>query len=156
MIYIFVSSEIISCMNQRTFFWGMLVICLSLLACQPSGTPNLLSELNSCDSAVVMYYKSPGNPRFFQMVKVYDSNLLRTLADNANQFAQTGIKDCVSEGKIYYYGDKGEVYVLYFTSSCSRLSFINTGEKYSVRLHSRSKSILDSLQAYAYEPLRSN
>lgn len=142
-------------MNQRTFFWGMLVLCLSLLACQPSGTPNLLSELNSCDSAVVMYYKTPGNPRFFQMVKVYKSELLNSLATNANQPALTGLNDCTSEGKMYYYGDRGEVYVLYFatTDSCKRLSFIKTGEKYGVKLTPRNATILDSLKKFSYEPV---
>ena len=142
-------------MNQRTFFWGMLVLCLSLLACQPSGTPNLLSELNSCDSAVVMYYKTPGNPRFFQMVKVYKPELLNSLAANANQPALIGLNDCTSEGKMYYYGDRGEVYVLYFaaTDSCKRLSFIKTGEKYGVKLTPRNAIILDSLKKFSYEPV---
>lgn len=142
-------------MNQHTFFWGMLVLCLSLLACQPSGTPNLLSELNSCDSAVVMYYKTPGNPRFFQMVKVYKPELLSSLATNANQPALTGLNDCTSEGKMYYYGDRGEVYVLYFaaTDSCKRLSFIKTGEKYGVKLTPRNAIILDSLKKFSYEPV---
>ena len=142
-------------MNQRTFFWGMLVLCLSLLACQPSGTPNLLTELNSCDSAVVIYYKTPGNPRFFQMVKVYKPELLSSLATNANQPARSGLKDCTSEGKIYYYGDREEVLVLYFTvaDSCKRLSFIKTGEKYGVKMTSRNAAILDSLKKFSYEPV---
>ena len=142
-------------MNQHTFFWGMLVLCLSLLACQPSGTPNLLTELNSCDSAVVIYYKTPGNPRFFQMVKVYKPELLSSLATNANQPALTGLNDCTSEGKMYYYGDRGEVYVLYFaaTDSCKRLSFIKTGEKYGVKLTPRNAIILDSLKKFSYEPV---
>ena len=142
-------------MNQHTFFWGMLVLCLSLLACQPSGTPNLLTEQNSCDSAVVIYYKTPGNPRFFQMVKVYKPELLSSLATNANQPARSGLKDCTSEGKIYYYGDREEVLVLYFTvaDSCKRLSFIKTGEKYGVKMTSRNAAILDSLKKFSYEPV---
>ena len=139
-------------MRQNLLILFLSIAILTILSCQSLGKPNRMSELSACDSAIVMYYNTPGNSRFFKMVKVYDTSILRTLADNANQLAQTGIEDCVSEGKIYYYGDKGEVYVLYFTSSCSRLHFIKTGEKYSVRLHSRSKTILDSLQAYAYEP----
>lgn len=142
-------------MKSYTFFWVVMPVLFLLIACQPSGTPNLLSELNSCDSAVVMYYKTPGNPRFFQMVKVYKPELLSSLATNANQPALTGLNDCTSEGKMYYYGDRGEVYVLYFatTDSCKRLSFIKTGEKYGVKLTPRNAIILDSLKKFSYEPV---
>lgn len=142
-------------MKLYTFFWVVMPVLFLLIACQPSGTPNLLSELNSCDSAVVMYYKTPGNPRFFQMVKVYKPELLSSLATNANQPALTGLNDCTSEGKMYYYGDRGEVYVLYFatTDSCKRLSFIKTGEKYGVKLTPRNATILDSLKKFSYEPV---
>ena len=166
-------------MSLRTFFYVMLFVCFSLVACQssdspnsienqksavkpafaeahsPDGTPNLLTELRDCDSAVVMYYKKPGNPRFFQMVKVYKPELLSSLAANANQPALAGLNECTSEGKIYYYGDRGEVLVLYFTvaDSCNRLSFIKTGEKYGVKLSPRNTKILDSLKAFSYEPV---
>lgn len=142
-------------MKSYTFFWVVMPVLFLLIACQPSGTPNLLSELNSCDSAVVMYYKTPGNPRFFQIVKVYKPELLNSLATNANQPALTGLNDCTSEGKMYYYGDRGEVYVLYFatTDSCKRLSFIKTGEKYGVKLTPRNATILDSLKKFSYEPV---
>ena len=142
-------------MKSYTFFWVVVPVLFLLIACQPSGTPNLLTELNSCDSAVVMYYKTPGNPRFFQMVKVYKPELLSSLATNANQPALTGLNDCTSEGKMYYYGDRGEVYVLYFatTDSCKRLSFIKTGEKYGVKLTPRNATILDSLKKFSYEPV---
>jgi len=166
-------------MRLHTFFYVMLFVCLSLVACQSSdnpnsienqksavkpafaetppsvGSPNLLTELRDCDSAVVMYYKTPGNPRFFQMVKLYNVTLLSSLATNANQPALKGLKDCTSEGKIYYYGDRGEVLVLYFTAadSCKRLSFIKTGEKYGVELSPRNVTILDSLKAFSYEPV---
>jgi hypothetical protein len=114
----------------------------------------MISELNACDSAVIMYYKTPGNPRFFQMVKVYDVSLLKAFADNANKSALAGEADCTTQGKIYYYGDRGEVFVLYFANSdtCKRLSFIKTGEKYGLELSPRSRQILDSLKAFSYEP----
>ena len=166
-------------MNLRTFFYVIISVSFSLVACQSSdranstenqtstvkpeltttsqsaGTPNLLTELSDCDSAVVMYYKTPGNPRFFQMVKVYDAELLRSLASNANLPALKTGKDCMSEGKIYYYGDRGEVFVLYFAAadSCKRLSFIKTGEKYGASLTPRTATILDSLKNFSFEPV---
>ncbi len=142
-------------MESRIFYWSVVSILFLLMACQPAGTPNLLPELNTCDSAVVMYYKTPGNPRFFQMVKVYDKDLLGSLANNANQPVRAGLQDCTTQGKIYYYGDRGEVFVLYFTDtdSCNRLSFIKTGEKYGVKLDPRNAKVLDSLKAFSYEPV---
>ncbi len=129
-------------------------VVLTLFSCKPSGTPNMMTELIVCDSAVIMYYKTPGNPRFFQMVKLYDVSLLKTFADNANKNALAGEADCTTQGKIYYYGDRGEVFVLYFTSTdtCNRLSFIKTGEKYGLELSPRGRKILDSLKAFSYEP----
>jgi hypothetical protein len=141
-------------MKLRIFFLLITAIVLTLLSCQPSGTPSMISELNACDSAVIMYYKTPGNPRFFQMVKVYDVSLLKTFAGNANANALPSQDDCTTQGKIYYYGDRGEVFVLYFANSdtCKRLSFIKTGEKYGLELSPRSRQILDSLKAFSYEP----
>ncbi|MBM3915279.1 MAG: hypothetical protein FJ348_04465 [Sphingomonadales bacterium] len=142
-------------MKLRILFGVMISFVLSLLSCQAPGTPNMLTELSACDSAVVMYYKTPGNPRFFQMVKVYKPELLTSLAANANQPALAGLNECTSEGKIYYYGYRGEVLVLYFTvaDSCKRLSFIKTGEKYGVKLSPRNATILDSLKSFSYEPV---
>jgi hypothetical protein len=91
-------------MKPRIFFLLITAMALALLSCQPTGTPNMISELNACDSAVIMYYKTPGNPRFFQMVKLYDTSLLKTFADNANANARPAQEDCTSQGKIYYYG----------------------------------------------------
>jgi hypothetical protein len=141
-------------MKQQVFIVVLSMLVLTIMSCQPSGRPTMMTKLSTCDSAIIMYYNKPGNSRFFKMVKVYDRSLLRSLADNANQYAQKGSKDCISEGKIYFYGDKDEVYVLYFGDRCNRLSFIDTGEKYSVKLLTRSKKILDSLGAYAYEPFK--
>ena len=144
-------------MIWRTFSWLVIPLLFLFMACQPAGPLNLLTELSACDSAVVMYYKTPGNPRFFEMVKVYNKDLLHSLASNANQPVRKGLQDCTTQGKIYYYGDSGEVFVLYFTysDSCNRLSFIKTGEKYGVKLSSRNAKILDSLKAFSYEPVGS-
>ena len=39
-----------------------------------------MPELSTCDSAAVMYYHTQGNPRFFNMTKVYDKKILSAIA----------------------------------------------------------------------------
>jgi hypothetical protein len=136
----------------RILFGFMLVLLLTY--CTPQGTPNLLPELATCDSAVIMYYNTPGNPRFFKMVKVYDKASLSSLAEAANQPAHIAERDCNTQGKIYYYGDNGEVFVLYFTydAACKSLTFIKTGEKYEVILPVAEHNMLEKLKENAYEP----
>lgn len=137
------------------FRYLLLVNVVLLFAfCTPKGTPDLLPELSFCDSAVVMFYKTPGNPRFFKMVKIYDKTELATIANAANQPAGLAERSCTTQGKIYYYGDKGEVYVLYFTydAACKSISFIKTGEKYEVDLPDAVYEILEKRQKLAYEP----
>ena len=122
--------------------------------CSPTGTPNLLPELSNCDSAVVMFYDTPGNPRFFRIAKIYDKDKLNTIANAANQPAEIAERSCNTQGKIYYYGSKGEVFVLYFThdAACKSLSFIKTGQKYEVRLPESVYDILEKEEQIAYEP----
>lgn len=137
------------------FRYLLLVNVVLLFAfCTPKGTPDLLPELSFCDSAVVMFYKTPGNPRFFKMVKIYDKTELATIANAANQPAGLTERSCTTQGKIYYYGDKGEVYVLYFTydAACKSISFIKTGEKYEVDLPDAVYDILEKKKKIAYEP----
>ena len=122
--------------------------------CSPKGSPNLLPELSTCDSAVIMYYKTPGNPRFFKMAKIYDLTALATIASAANQPARIAERDCNTQGKIYCYGDKGEVFVLYFThdAACKSLTFIKTGQKFEVDLPGKVYELLEKEKMRAYEP----
>jgi len=134
------------------------LICIPVVLffthCTPSGTPNLLPELSLCDSAVVMFYDTPGNPRFFKMTKVYDKGKLTAIANAANQPATITERSCNTQGKIYYYGSKGEVFVLYFTydAACKSLSFIKTGQKYEAILPASVYDILEKEKKIAYEP----
>jgi len=113
-----------------------------------------MPELSSCDSATVMFYKTPGNPRFFTMGKVYDKSILSTIEKDVNGELISGKDSCVTQGKIYYYGKGDAVYVVYFSKAvdCKTLSFIKTGEKYFADMDKTTEKILDDLQQTAKEP----
>lgn len=119
---------------------------------------NLMPELATCDSAAIMYYHEPGKPKFFNMAKVYDKNIITAFAENVNDKLITGKDSCITQGKIYGYGKGDAVHVIYFNTStgCTTLSFIKTGEKYSVKMNETVKKLLDDLQKTAKEPKSEN
>ena len=126
-----------------------------LIGCEEKRGPNnLLPELSTCDSAAIMYYHTPGNPRFFKMTKLADQSSLASIAADINGNAIAGNDTCASQGKIYYYGKADEVYVAYFTRAkqCGTLSFIKTGQKYFVQMSDEVKKLLDELEPKAVEP----
>ena len=60
---------------------------LFVTGCKDQSGNNLMPELAACDSATVMYYHKPGNPRLFNMAKVYDKTVITTIAKNVNDRA---------------------------------------------------------------------
>ena len=111
----------------------------------------MMEEVRSADSAVVMYYKTPGNPRFFTYLKLSKIDNIMMVVEDINKPFSDSLKGCLTNGKIYFYGKGDIVYPVYFSSdnSCLSFSFIKTGEKYFVKMSSGSKSLLDSLKKKA-------
>ena len=133
------------------------VLCFTggFLSCRNTAAANLQPELVTCDSAVVLFYKEPGNPRFFKRVKLYDKASLQLIAADVNGKLIKGKESCVTRGKIYYYGKGDAVYVVYFSGeeNCQTLSFIKTAEKYFTKMSAPVKQLLDKLSAEATEPV---
>ena len=140
---------------NRLFLFATIVILLLTVACKDNAKKNMLPKMASCDSAVIMYYHTPGNPRFFNMVKLKNKESLSVIAADVNGKVIKSKDTCTSQGKIYFYGEKGAVYVTYFSriDDCQTLSFIKTGVKYFTRMSSESKELLDKLQKDAKEPV---
>ncbi|MGZ8524695.1 MAG: hypothetical protein ACXWV1_09720 [Chitinophagaceae bacterium] len=130
------------------------IIYFLVLGCKDQSRKNLLPELATCDSAAVMYYNTPGNPRFFNMTKVYDKKILSMIAEDVNGKVIKSKDTCSTLGKIYYYGKGDAVYSVYFSrlKDCMTISFIKTGEKYFVSMSEATKKLLDELQKAAKEP----
>lgn len=126
-----------------------LCLCLLLISCkQKTVKIKMLPLLADSDSAVVMYYHSPGDPRFFNMIKVTGKNPLPVVAADVNDRVITAKDTCTTQGKIYFYGKAGAVETVYFSrnNDCMTLSFIKTGEKYFTRMSKESKELLNSLE----------
>jgi hypothetical protein len=129
-------------------------VSLLIFGCQSKSKKNYLPEIFTCDSAVVMYYNTPGNPRFFKMHKLYNKDLWNNIAEDANSRLLDKNENCITEGKIYFYGKSGAVEVLYFSreEKCKMIYFIKTGEKYYTRLSKTSALLLNKWKESAIEP----
>ncbi len=132
----------------------MPVIFLLLLSCNNKSKNNLMPEIKDCDSATIMYYKTPGNPRFFSMYKVRNIDSLLTITADVNEKVITGKDSCTTLGKIFFYGKGDAVYPVYFSEDpeCMTLSFIKTGEKYYTKMSNDTKNVLDLYRLTAKEP----
>ena len=127
---------------------------LFLLSCTGPSKNNGMPEIKDCDSATIMYYKTPGNPRFFVMAKIKDMDSLDVITADANGEIITGKDSCISTGKIFFYGKGSAVYPVYFSTvaDCMTFSFIKTGEKYFTKMGAGSKILLDRITLTAKEP----
>ncbi len=142
---------------HRSIFYSTLLYFL-LVECKDVSQENnssSLPELANCDSAAVMYYHTADNPRFFNILKLYDKEQMSAIANDINDEIIPGRDTCSTQGKIYYYGKGDAVYVAYFSRAkdCMMFSFIKTGEKYFVSMSDRTKELLDELEKLAKEPI---
>ena len=110
-----------------------------------------MNEIFQSDSAVFMFYNTPGNPRFFTYTKVNNMKSLINLFRNINNPVSDSISGCITQGKIYFYKGEDAVYPVYFNNidSCSTFSYIKTGEKYYTKMGNESKILIDSLKNIA-------
>jgi hypothetical protein len=126
----------------------ILLVVLGLASCRPSdGKNDLLPLVSTSDSAVVLYYREPGEPRFFRISKVYRTGFIDQVAQAVNRRAVAGKATCITQGKIHFYRSGGAVETIYFSraDSCRSLSFIKTGEKYVTQMPTM---VLDSLNQF--------
>lgn len=123
--------------------------CLVASGCkQKTVKINMLPPIADSDSAVVMYYHNPGDPRFFNIIKIKGKNPLSIVTTDVNDKVITSKDTCTTQGKIYFYGKAGAVETVYFSRNedCMTLSFIKTGKKYFTKMSDEAKELLDSLQ----------
>lgn len=123
-------------------------LLVSILSCSDKTANGLMPELKGCDSATVIYYHTPGDPRFFNMTRVRNMDSLSAIVKDANQKQVPAKDSCTTQGKIYFYGKGGAVYPVYFSrkDECMTLSFIKTGEKYFTKMSTAGKVILNEME----------
>jgi hypothetical protein len=133
---------------------GGLLISWFLISSCKNGKSGLMKQIYAADSAAIMYYETPNNPRFFKYVKIHDLEKLKPLMEDINGILTAEGKECATDCKIYFYEKKGAVSVAYFSrqAGCNTVSFIITGEKYYTSMSGKSKTLLDELQKNAVEP----
>ncbi|MBL7746063.1 MAG: hypothetical protein JNM19_01440 [Chitinophagaceae bacterium] len=117
-------------------------------ACKGTPARGLMEDIKHSDSAVVMYYHTPGDTRFFNMTRVKKIDSLAAIVKDVNTKPSPAKDSCITQGKIYFYGKGGAVYPVYFSRSgeCMTLSFIKTGEKYFTSMSKEAKDILDDME----------
>lgn len=130
---------------------SVVICCFSLVVvgCKSKTVKTkMLPVLSESDSAIVMYYHTPGDPRFFNIKKVVIRNPLPGIVNDVNEQVIEAKDSCVTQGKIYFYGKAGAVETIYFSRNkeCMTLSFIKTGQKYFTAMSDDTKELLDSLE----------
>lgn len=126
----------------------LISFCCLFAACRESGKKNLLPQLAESDSAVVMYYHTAGDPRFFNIKKIYEKEFISLVASAVNRNTVKAKDTCITQGKIYFYGKAGAVETIYFSrvNECMTLSFIKTGEKYFTNMTGTIKEALNEME----------
>jgi len=119
-----------------------LFVCF-LCSCKskPNGI-DLMPKMTELDSIEVLYFKTPGNDRFFTYLPSREVGLMEGIVSNLKQAARTD-SSCSKEGKIYCFA-KGNVFnTLYFSlSDCAELRFIVNGSLYHFPMNSHLKTLL--------------
>lgn len=144
---------------KRSFFFLLLFFAggVFIFSCKSSKS-GMMPEINNADSAAVLYYKTPDNPRFFSYVKVKNIKQLEQIIKDANDKITENRSDCPTLGKIYFYKGTEEAHTVYFSTAegCKTISFIKTGEKYFTNMSSEARELLLKLQKEAKEPVAAN
>ncbi len=120
----------------------------------PIKTKGMMDQINLADSAALIYYNQPGNPRFFTVTQLHNPEFLSGLIEDINSPQVADDKDCPTLGKLYFYGKGDIVDVVYFSNndSCMTFSWIKNGEKYFTPMGMASKKFIDSMKNFAREP----
>ena len=117
------------------------------------GISNAMLEINTADSATIIYYERPPDNRFFKVVKGKTITDLKSVVKDVNASAIKSKATCESIGKIYFYKGTEQVYIVYFSDdTCRRFSFIKNGERYESDMSNVSFDLLDKLKSSATEP----
>lgn len=140
---------------KNILFLSFFISTIFLIGCKDNAKRNLQPEIAGCDSATVMYYTTPGKPRFFKMSKVYDKETIVSFSKAINGKVIKPRDTCTTQGKIYFYANKGAIYIAYFSrlDDCMTFSFMKTGEKYFTKMPVNIRDSLNKWETIAREPV---
>lgn len=131
---------------KNTLLTGFITSVL-FIACKDEKR-DLLPDIVKSDSATVMFYTNPPDPRFFTIVKVPKVAELQPIFKDVNASVINEKQECASWGKIYFYSGTEEVLVVYFSPepACQTFSFIINGEKFVTQMTDASSELLKQLK----------
>lgn len=147
------------------------VVVILFFSCQTSDRQKPLSQapkvqetpvpkkwqdhLKASDSAVILLFDKPADPRFFKYVSVTDISSIENIVDDLDdQHVFQDNQTCKSNGKIYWYGEGDRVFTVYlcFKDSCSSFAVIQNGEKRYFIMSGSSASLLTAMLRHAKRP----
>lgn len=115
----------------------------------------LQDDLTAADSAAILLFDKPADPRFFKYVSVPDiSSIVSIVDDFLEKNAFQDMQTCKSNGKIYWYGEGDRVSTVYlcFKDSCPSFAVIQNGEKRYFMMSRTSVSLLTEMLRHAKRP----
>jgi hypothetical protein len=131
--------------------YSLMLLLLFALACKqkPTGLDKM-PLMGSLDSVEVLYFKEPGNDRFFTYYPTTDKKLVTSLVQDISVIPMEG-KQCSKEGKIYCFS-KGSVFnTIYFSTNqdCRQLRFIVNGNLYQFPMSEKTYRMLTEIKSRA-------
>jgi hypothetical protein len=112
-------------------------------------------ELKASDSAAILLFDKPADPRFFKYVSVTDiSSIVNIVNDLDDQNVFQDNQTCKSNGKIYWYGEGDRVFTVYFCfkKSCPSFAVIQNGQKRYFMMSGTSAFLLTEMLRHATRP----
>lgn len=120
-------------------------------------------SIKEADSVQVLFYDNPdGDPRrytrYYKWINSNDTGVVRAMKQSIDKSFERieQVKDCRSEGKVYFFAGGNPIQTVYFSNrgdSCSHLYFIADGWFYYMKMDSSSAIMLKDLKAKSFKPL---
>ena len=139
------------------------ILALKFVSCNDNGVTGvtLMPEIKETDSVEIIFFKEPGNQRFYTYLPTRDKSFIENLVNDLNSESETEKDEntCVKEGKIYMHKQGSifnTVFFSYDDSSCLFLRFLKNGKLYYFPI---SESLREKLRQYkplAKEPVAAN
>ena len=139
---------------------GLFSISLVLISCGQEKVTgvSLMPEIKETDSVEIIFFKEPGNQRFYTYLPSRDKSFIENLVNDLDKKPETEKDEntCVKEGKIYMH-KQGKIFNTIFFSyndnSCLFLRVIKNGKLYYFPISESLREKLIQYRPLAKEPV---
>lgn len=141
---------------------AIVIFTVSLLffACQDNNSNGitLMPEIRNTDSVEILYFKEPGNQRFYTYFPSTDKEFINVLVADLDKNSETEKDEntCVKEGKIYMHKNGSIFNTVFFSftdNSCKFLRFIKNGKLYYFPISDKLRQMLKDFRPLSKEPV---